>query len=322
VPRARQRSARQGAAGRGPWAAARTLCARKNAPRAAELWNAGEKAVAHFHLAFARLPPLESDEQALLLFLAEECLDCGVPPAEVTKRRGSRAALFALLKYNPDQPRVPAGSGRTSGQFAPAGGSAGGDGGAAASPAETALVAPAAAASISAEPGTLAEGLFGPTGSKFLAALGELAATIGGAGAVLGAIFVPSPNPGLTSEGEVPGDSGLRYRINHDEGSLRLTNEDGEIVAAARLGQGGIFYDVKTGEPIARNVGGSVVFDEAQLKSVAAPASSSDAAAQPASAARAAADENAPKLCPDPGPDAPHGAEEPAIKYQAQISAF
>ncbi len=59
--------------------------------RAAELWNAGEKALAHIHLAFARLPPCESDEQSLLLFLAEECLDRGVPPAEVMKARGSAA---------------------------------------------------------------------------------------------------------------------------------------------------------------------------------------------------------------------------------------
>jgi hypothetical protein len=35
--------------------------------RAAELWNEGEKALAHIHLAFARLSPLEGEEQALRL---------------------------------------------------------------------------------------------------------------------------------------------------------------------------------------------------------------------------------------------------------------
>jgi hypothetical protein len=33
-------------------------------------------------------------------------------------------------------------------------------------------------------------------------------------------------------------------------------------------------------------------------------------------------EEETPKLCPDPGPDAPHGASERAQKYQEQISAL
>ncbi len=75
--------------------------------RAAELRNEGEKALAHFHLAFARLPQLEREEQARVLFLAEECLDRGVPPEGVMKAKGSAPALLALLKYDRNQPRVP-----------------------------------------------------------------------------------------------------------------------------------------------------------------------------------------------------------------------
>ncbi|MGB6175731.1 MAG: hypothetical protein WBF43_05215 [Methylocella sp.] len=41
--------------------------------RVADLWNEGEKALAHIHLAFARLPPCD-EEQMPRLFLAEECL--------------------------------------------------------------------------------------------------------------------------------------------------------------------------------------------------------------------------------------------------------
>ncbi|MGH6852873.1 MAG: hypothetical protein ACREDJ_06715, partial [Methylocella sp.] len=105
---------------------------------------------------------------------------------------------------------------------------------------------------------------------RFLAGLAELGATIGGVGAVLGAIFVPSPNPGLISAGAVPGDPGLRHAINHDEGTLRLTR-GGEVAAAAQRGPDGIFYEAETGAPIARDVGGSIVFDAATLESVAAP---------------------------------------------------
>ncbi|MGH6837660.1 MAG: hypothetical protein ACREDT_02430 [Methylocella sp.] len=41
----------------------------------------------------------------------------GIAPAELLKGQGYVTALLALLKYNPDQPRVPAGSGRESGEW-------------------------------------------------------------------------------------------------------------------------------------------------------------------------------------------------------------
>ncbi|QBR71112.1 hypothetical protein CU048_07245 [Beijerinckiaceae bacterium] len=84
--------------------------------RAAELWNEGEKALAHIHLSHAGLPPC-TDEQVLRLFVADELLDSGVAPAELMKAQGFDLSPMALLKFNPDQPRVPAGSGRESGQW-------------------------------------------------------------------------------------------------------------------------------------------------------------------------------------------------------------
>ncbi|MGH6858298.1 MAG: hypothetical protein ACRECP_11875 [Methylocella sp.] len=41
----------------------------------------------------------------------------GITPAELMKGQGYVSALLALLKYNPDEPRVPAGSGRESGEW-------------------------------------------------------------------------------------------------------------------------------------------------------------------------------------------------------------
>jgi len=81
--------------------------------RAAELWNEGEKALAHIHLAYASLPPCE-EEQALRLFVADELIEAGVTPRALMKAQGFDPAPLALLKanFNPAQPRWPAGSGR------------------------------------------------------------------------------------------------------------------------------------------------------------------------------------------------------------------
>ncbi|MGH6839445.1 MAG: hypothetical protein ACREDT_11720 [Methylocella sp.] len=93
--------------------------------RAAELWDEDEKALAHIHLAHANLPPCGEDETRRL-FLAEECLSEGITPAELMKAQGYVSALLAFIKYNPDQPRVPPGSGRESGEWTSGDGGAGG----------------------------------------------------------------------------------------------------------------------------------------------------------------------------------------------------
>lgn len=82
-----------------------------------------------------------------------------------------------------------------------------------------------------------------------------------------------------------------------------------QTVAEARLRPDGILAETDTGLPIARMVGGSLVFDADSLPESAAGAG-----------ARSERDE--PKLCPDPGPDVPHGASERAMLYQEQISAL
>ncbi|MGH6852366.1 MAG: hypothetical protein ACREDJ_04030, partial [Methylocella sp.] len=284
--------------------------------RAAELWNDGEKALAHIHLAHADRPPCGEDE-TLRLLLAEECLSAGITPAELMKAQGFVPALLALLKYNPSQPRVSAGSGRESGEWTSGDG---GGTGISAAPATAGLSSAPAAAGEGAK--TLAADLFEGASPRFLAGLAGLGATIGGAGAVLGAIFVPSPNPGLSSEGAVPGDPGLRYAINQDEATLRLTR-DGEVAVAAQRGQDGIFYEVETGAPMARDIGGSIVFDAATLASATASRRTSQASDRAVdAAAQTEAENETPKLCPDPGPDAPHGASERAQLYQQQISAL
>jgi hypothetical protein len=265
-------------------------------------WRGGDKALANIRLAFARIPRLDDRSDAYRLFLAEELLDAGMSPATLMKGLGFDAPARGLAKYDPNQPRVPAGSGRNSGRW-------GSGGGAAQAPA-TSIPAPAAMRAASA-PGTLAEGLFASAeGGAFLSSLETLASAVGSA-ALLGAIFVPTP-AGVISHGAMPGEPGLSYSFDEPAGLLRLyrDNDTGQqTVAEARLRPDGILAATDTGLPIARIVGGSLVFDADSLPDAKAGAE-----------ARSERDE--PKLCPDPDRDVPHGASERAKAYQRQISAL
>lgn len=86
--------------------------------RACELWDEGEKALAHIHLAHANLPHCGPD-QALRLFAADELIEAGVTPETLMRAQGIDPAPLALLKahFNPAQPRSPAGDGRDSGRW-------------------------------------------------------------------------------------------------------------------------------------------------------------------------------------------------------------
>ena len=93
--------------------------------KAIALWKGGEKFRAQLHLTCARLPPL-TEEQAFALCAADELLKEGMTPRALMKGLGlDPAPLDALEKYAPDQPRVPAGSGRASGRWGSGGGASG-----------------------------------------------------------------------------------------------------------------------------------------------------------------------------------------------------
>jgi hypothetical protein len=96
--------------------------------KALDLWSCGEKFLAQLHLTFARLPPLTED-QAFALFAADELLKSGLSPGALMEGLClDPAPLDGLEKYDPDQPRVPAGNGRQSGQWGPGSGEAAADG--------------------------------------------------------------------------------------------------------------------------------------------------------------------------------------------------
>lgn len=94
-----------------------SIAALKFIKRASMQWSKGEKAIAHFELAYARLPRFETRSEARWLFYADGLVKFGVSPQALMRARGLDTREVDLLKYNADQPRVPAGHGRQSGQW-------------------------------------------------------------------------------------------------------------------------------------------------------------------------------------------------------------
>jgi hypothetical protein len=236
-----------------------------NIERAAKYWGEGDICLAYIHLAHARLPELQDPrEAARRLFIVDRFIKSGTSSRAIFEALGLGAAYIDAVEklYNPDQPRVPAGSGITSGQWtsdaetgeATAAGGTGGDG-AQGSSLLGRMPAPAASfledldAAEVAELGTYALRILGP---------------VGAAAAAFGLLFIPSPND-VRVEGEVADIPGLRYSWNRDETLLHLTYDDpdgGQRVFSAQL-DGDVFRDVQ-GRVIGRVLSsGTVAIDAA-----------------------------------------------------------
>lgn len=293
-------------------------------------WGRGEKALANIHLAFARLPRLEDEVDAWCLHLAASMLDDGYSPRRLIRELNYPASSTHFQKYDSNQPRVPAGSGRESGQWTSGDSSDStdalathalptGNGRGQASGTSTAAALAASTSDVALPRGSLAEGLFDRAlTSAFLDGLASLATSVG-LGVVLGAAFFPVSTRG-TTDGNVPGDPELRFSFDKDEGILRFIRSSAsgdETIAIARGATNGIFYETKTGTPVARMVGQSLVFDAQSLDD-----DEEDAKTQSGTISAVTSKAEKPQLCPDPGPDVPHGASARAIAYQAFISAL
>lgn len=151
-----------------------------NIERAAKAWREGDDCLAHIHLAQTGLHPLHDARAAAhRLLLADAAMCAGASFRDVLKAlRLDVRYIDAVDKYGPDQPRVPKGSGRISGEW------------------------------------TRVLSWLGGLGAPELVELGSYAlrvlGPVGGAAAVFGLLFVPFPN-GVHTEGEVAGVPGLRY---------------------------------------------------------------------------------------------------------------
>jgi len=92
--------------------------------RVAKHLQCGDKSLAAIQLAQMGLPDIGEDA-AYRLALAAELIDAGVAPRELAQELRFDPPAD-LVKYNPDEPRVPAGSGRESGQWTTSGDAASG----------------------------------------------------------------------------------------------------------------------------------------------------------------------------------------------------
>ena len=94
--------------------------------RAAKHWMQGDRALAHIDLAFARLPQLHDEKAMCRLFLGERLIAGGTAPHALMKALNLDRAP-EVEKFNPYQPRVPAGNGRESGEWTSGEGDGGGE---------------------------------------------------------------------------------------------------------------------------------------------------------------------------------------------------
>lgn len=93
--------------------------------KASKYARAGDECMASMLIALARLPKLrDPGDVARRLFIADALMDDGISPRDIwTALDLDPASLDEFEKfYNPDEPRVPAGSGRPSGEWTGEGG--------------------------------------------------------------------------------------------------------------------------------------------------------------------------------------------------------
>lgn len=196
----------------------------QNIGRAAKAWSEGDDCLAYVHLAQAGLsPPQDFRLAAHRLEMAQSAVKHGASPRAVFKALHFDARYIDAVEkaYNPAEPRVPAGSGRTSGEWTD---------GASTVEDDTASETTAGGASHGSSLLVLpASSFLGELSAAQAVDLGAFAARLvnpaGAAVAAFGLLFIPSPN-NIRVEGEVSEIPGLRYSWDRDETQLHLTYDD------------------------------------------------------------------------------------------------
>lgn len=270
---------------------------------ASEIWQRGDKALAQIRLAVSPLPRLVDLGDAERLRLAAQCLDEGMAPDRLMKELGLGQVTAEARKYNENH--VAAGNGRASGRFASRSGES------------VAYLSPSAiAAFLRGQTSSILDPNLSPT---LIARLAAFAARFAGPTAVLGTLLIPTPNSGGVTEGTLPSADDIRFRHDGPEGLLALAYKlaDGSEVRVQAESRGGVFIDPKTATAIGRDLGEQLALDLPALHLALATALKAEHKEVPK--AWAATDEDEPKLCKKPVPDKPHGASEPARRYERDL---
>ena len=103
-------------------------------------------------------------------------------------------------------------------------------------------------------------------------ALARFAARFSVPTAVLGALFIPTPNSGGVTQGTLPDAPDIRFRRDGPAGTLRLatTLADGSERVALARNQRGVYLDVRTREPLGRDFGEQLYLDLAAVQAALA----------------------------------------------------
>jgi hypothetical protein len=258
-----------------------------NVGRAVKSCRDGDGCLAHIHLAYSGLrPPGDLRGAACRLFIAESAMKAGMSPRAILHalKIGSSYVDAIDKAYNPDEPRIPAGSGKPSGEWTNGAAGSGDD-----SAQTTASTDGVQDSSLLGRMPAPAPSFLGTLDAAQVAELGAYAARMlgptGAAAAAFGLLFIPSPN-NVRVEGGVPEMPGLRYSWNRDETLLHLEYADpdgGQRIFSAQL-DGDVFCDAQ-GRVVGRVLSDSTV-------AIDAAAVSSDLV-----------DDDEPRLCPDTAKD-------------------
>ena len=196
----------------------------RNIERAAKAWSEGDDCLAYIHLAHAGLSrPQDLQPGAYRLQMAQCAVKHGALPRAVFEALHFDARYIDAVEkaYSPMEPRVPAGSGRTSGEWTD--GESAGEGDVAR---EQTVGEGITGPSLLARMPLPAPSFLGELNAAQSAELGayalRLLGPVGAAAAAFGLLFFPSFND-VRVEGEVPEIPGLRYSWNRDETVLHLT---------------------------------------------------------------------------------------------------
>ena len=258
-----------------------------NIERATKAWNEGDGCLAHIYLAHAGLSwPQDLQLGAYRLEMAQCALKHGASLRTVFEALHLDARYIAAVEkaYNPAQPRVPAGSGRTSGEWTDSDSTGVDDSAGAGAVGEGAL-----GSSVLARMPLPASSFLGELNAAQVTELGayamRLLGPVGAAAAAFGLLLIPSPN-NVRVEGEVPEIPGLRYSWDRDETLLRLT-----------------YYDPDGGEHNFSAQLDDDVFRDAQGRVIGRVLSDSNVAIDAAAVSPDLVDDDEPRLCPAPVKD-------------------
>lgn len=281
--------------------------------RASDCWSRGDEVLANIELAYARFPRLQTEEDAFRLFLAENLLAQGMSPRDLAIALGFDPRL---LKYDPNEPRQPAGSGRPSGRWIRGGDDEAEDSSSTLRSAEAAVAA--LATSLVESPSLAATAWMTAAASVSLGVI-----------AFAGAMVIPTPNSGGVYEGDVPTVRGLRYKFSKPSGELQITAtaDDGETVtlSAHRRDNSGVYYDAH-GRPLGRDIGTGLYVNldsvDVGLRDALDAPPKDDPNEEPSGALSPLVRPDEPRLCPDPSSDQPKGKRKPDDDFNERYQEY